>query len=384
MKIISIEAKIIADSRGQETVEATLCATEDVEIKGSVPSGQSVGQAEAKVVAPRQAVKNINEIIAPVLVGQDIANFNELDKRLVELDGTKDKSRLGANACLPVSIALIKVSAQANNLPVWKYISQLTGLTPALPTPMMVMIEGGKHSQLSGISWQEFLFNGPIVAGQDFLAKLKVVLEQKNISHQLGIEGGLTFAAPDNQTGLEIFRSILDKMASGSEYSLDLAGSHNSIDSASLNQLVKDNRLASIEDPFDQEDWSGWQRLVKKAGDRPLVVADDLIATNPDLLAQAIEFRACTGIIIKPNQIGSVSEALKVAKLARQTGLVLIASHRAGETIDSFIADLAVGLGARYLKAGAPTQPERLVKYQRLEEIREEMNEGGINGSGPI
>ena len=372
VKIANLYGRIIKDSKNEKTIEVELLTDSDKKFISSCPSGESRGSKEAALVDPDVGVENINNNIATELIDYEFEDIKELDNKLLDLDGTENKSKLGANAILPISISAIKALADSNNKQLWKFISEYINCQPSLPMPMMVMIEGGKHSYYKGVKWQEYLLNSDdIENGTKFLKLLKNYLENNKIAFQQGFEGGYSIDAKTSQEALDIFLEILSQINQNLTFSLDIAATHFCISNDEINQLITIPALATIEDPAQEEEWDSWKNIVDKYGDKKKFIGDDLIVTNYNCLKKAIELKACQGLIIKPNQIGTVSQTLQVAKLATEANLIKIVSHRAKDTKDDFIADLAVGIGAQYIKSGAPTQPERIAKYNRLEKIKQ-------------
>lgn len=379
--IKSVFAGVINDSSGKDTVRVEIIDNHDNKFWGAVPAGQSVGASEAKTVGIGIALDNVNTKISKVLYHQKLDDIYRLDNILLELDGTPTKINLGANAILPTSIAMTKAISSSYGYQPWKYISYATSQQPKIPLPMMVMIEGGKHGKFPGVDWQEFLLNGSTKNGLEFLLELKDNLRDNQIDYDDGVEGGISVDVKNNGEALKIFLDVFEKSKYYESYSLDLAGSHNKTTLPEIEGLINDKNLYSIEDPFDQEDWQTWIDENKNFNGNPVLIGDDLTTTNLGRLNKAINNRACSGIIIKPNQIGSVSETLEVVKLAKKNKIKCIVSHRAGETMDTFIADLAVGIGAEHLKSGAPTKKERKIKYDRVAMIKKELEGNGINTS---
>lgn len=363
---------VIKDSRGIDTVSAELFTSDGKRFTGSVPSGQSVGRSEAKTQAPYDAAGSISLDINAALGGKKLTTIDDIDTVMTRINVQKNEY-IGANAILPVSIAATHALAYAHRMPTWRYISEITGIKPNLPLPMMVMIEGGKHGEFKGVTWQEFLLNAPMHIGREFLISLRSVLNKHAIAYKNGVEGGICLDVESNSAALELFLSVFHTCAPRYTFSIDCAATHNALPHSDLAMLFGHTELMSIEDPASEEEWSAWTDITRRYGLRTLIVGDDLITTNPVRLQKAIKYRACNAIIIKPNQVGSVSETLKTARLAHNARIAMIVSHRAGETMDTFIADCAVGIGAHSIKSGAPTQKERIVKYKRIETIKKEM-----------
>lgn len=369
--IRTVKGSIIKDSRGKDTVRAELVTRSGALFAGAVPSGQSVGGNETKTQDPVDAVHTINTNIKDALQGKTFSSIDEIDTTIHSL--TSADLYVGANAHLPVSIAATHALAQSYHLPTWKYISEITGIQPSIPTPMMVMIEGGKHGAFHGVSWQEYLLNAPVDCGIKFLTQLKKILDAKKIAYTPGVEGGISVDVESNNQALELFLNVFHESGHSHTFSIDCAATHTPISYKDLDMLASNKSLMSIEDPESEEKWDSWVDITKRYGSKKLIVGDDLTTTNYDRLHTAIDLHACNALIIKPNQIGSVSQTLKTARLAHRAHIQMIVSHRAGETTDTFIADLGVGVGALSIKSGAPTQKERIAKYTRLEQIKKEM-----------
>lgn len=377
MEIKSLKARKILDSRGNFTVEVLLNGL----FKASVPSGASTGKKEAMELDAASAVSNVNEIIYPAVKGMDILDQENFDKKLIELDGTENKSRLGANAILPASIAALK--AAAGNVPLYKHIENLYGeKKDSFPLPCFNIINGGAHAG-NGLDIQEFMF---IPQNKEYDKNLEeAVSAYHNLKGELikrygkeavnvGDEGG--FAPP-----VSSIKEALSLMPG--KIGLDCAASHfykegsyyleNSVFTKEglvkfYKNLVEEFPIVLIEDPFDEEDIEGWKEAESIKG--ALIVGDDLTVTNKKLIKEFSKYIG--GVIIKPNQIGTVTEALSSVREARKNNLKIIVSHRSGETTDSFIADFSAGVSAEYIKTGAPSRGERVVKYNRLLEIYRE------------
>ncbi|MGC9031388.1 MAG: phosphopyruvate hydratase [Minisyncoccia bacterium] len=415
MKIKSLFAREILDSRGEPTVELEL-ETKDGIFFASVPSGASKGKYEAKELRDgdkryfgkgvKIAIKNINEKIYPKIKGKSVLDQEEIDNFLIKLDGKSDKSNLGANAILPVSMAVCKAGARAKNLPLFKYIEEIfntkdikSGKKIKLPTPSFNIINGGLHGG-NNLDIQEFMilpeignFSENLRAGAEIYHTLKEILiktigkEAKNI----GEEGGFSPKIKDTKTALEFLVKSIKKAGYEEKVNigLDCASSQffkngkyffegkertgKEMISFYLN-LIENFKIRFFEDPFAEDDFENWKNFLKVLQEKNKkigVIGDDLITTNPERLKFAKENKLCNGIILKLNQIGTVSESLKVTKLAKKFGFEIIVSHRSGETTDDFISDLAVGIGADFIKAGAPARGERVAKYNRLLRIEE-------------
>ncbi len=416
-KITKIVATEILDSRGNPTVECNVALDDGSSGAASVPSGASLGKYEAVELrdgdAKRyngmgvlRAVANVNQLIGPRLIGLDANSQTEVDKLMITLDGTENKSKLGANSTLSVSLAVAVAAAQSAKLPVYKYINKLFGEAlptsiDKMPTPTFNIINGGKHGA-GNLDFQEFHvvpattnpYKVSLEIGEEIYQKLKEVLTYRNAIHSVGDEGGF---APNLFTNLDALEAIIEAIkATPHDFGrdvflgLDVAATHflkpdgyrikdRPIPLKSqefveyLVDLNSQYRLLLLEDPLDEDDWEGWQKLTADLGQTTLIIGDDLLATNLIRLKQAIQQKACNAILVKPNQVGTLSETLEVIKAARQGGFKIIVSHRSGETNDSFIADLAVGVAAEYVKFGAPARGERVAKYNRLLEIETEL-----------
>jgi len=374
-KIDSIKAKEIKDSQGRPTVEVEL-NTDLGRFTASVPSGVSSGKYEAVAKRAKLAIKNVNEIIAPKLIGKDVTLQEKIDKLLIKLDGTKNKSGLGANAVLGVSIAVCRAGAKAKKMPLWQWIGRIAKTKPGLVSPSVLMIEGGLHGK-GGLKIQEFMI---VVQGKSFKEQFKTaekiyqslakILKRKygKAGVAIGIEGA--FIPPIKETEIALDLLMKAKGKNKVKIVLDAAASHwqQQLKPKYYLGLVEQYPILAIEDPFAEEDWQSWKELSKKI----LVIGDDLTVTNIERIKKAKREKACKGIIVKPNQIGTVTETIAAAKLAKSYGWKVMVSHRGGETRDDFIADLAVGIGADYIKAGAPSKPERMAKYNRLLKIEKD------------
>lgn len=430
MPITKIHARQIIDSRGNPTVEVDL-TTEHGLFRAAVPSGASTGDFEALEMRDggkdwmgkgvMKAVGNVNDIIAPALIGKDETEQVKLDKYMVEeLDGTQNewgwcKRKLGANAILAVSLALCKAGAAAKKMPLWKYIAHLAGNpTPCMPVPSFNIINGGSHAG-NKLAMQEFMilpvgatsFSEALKMGCEVYHNLKKVINKRYglDATAVGDEGGFAPNIQENSEALSLIQEAIknagyagkvrlgmDVAASefytGKEdgrYNLDFknpnAEEKDKLDHDKLVDLYtsfitnckETSPIVSIEDPFDQEDWESWVKFTAKVGKDVQIVGDDLTVTNPTRVKKAIELKACNALLLKVNQIGSVSESIEAVTSAKKAGWAIMASHRSGETEDSFIADLAVGLSTGQIKTGAPCRSERLAKYNQLLRIEEEL-----------
>jgi len=416
--IAAVRAREVLDSRGNPTVEA------DVELEGGargraiVPSGASTGTHEAIELRDggaryggkgvSNAVGHVNGEIATALAGKAFDGQAALDGALCDLDGTPNKSRLGANAILGVSLAFAKAEAAAANKPLYAWLGGADG--HIMPVPMMNILNGGAHTGWQSTDFQEFMvmpsgapsFREGLRWGTEIYHALKKVLKGRGHATQVGDEGGFAPALDSDEEALEAILEAIDAAGyeSGSQVTiaLDPATSElfgegayrlrirgETLDSAAMVALWEDwaNRypIVSIEDGLGEDDWEGWQALTKRLGDRVQLVGDDLLVTNVSRLERAIETKSCNAILIKLNQIGTLTETLLAIRMARAAGFSAVISHRSGETEDTTIADLAVATGAGQIKTGAPCRSDRVAKYNRLLRIEEEFSNRATYGS---
>lgn len=396
--ISGVKANQIKDSRGKPTVEVTIETNDGKKAKASVPSGASTGSGEAKVVEVDKAIENIEKEIAPKIIGQMVTAQRDIDRMMIDLDGTENKERLGANAILGVSLACARAAAESKNIPLFQYIDSLMpeGKNVSMPVPMFNLINGGKHAH-NNIDFQEFMvvpsgingFKNQLNAGVKIFETLKTVLENKGLKTNMGDEGGY---APDLDTNEMAFGLLMEAIEAagfrpGKEVflALDVAASSLpptfQLNTDRYHSLVNTFPIISIEDPLPEDDWHWWAQLKlemdqrNKTGRQIHLIGDDLFVTHIDRLRKGINQYVANAILVKVNQVGTLSETLDVVGLAKENNYTHIVSHRSGETGDSFIADLAVGTGAQYIKAGAPNKEhaERMAKYDRLVEIEKEL-----------
>lgn len=398
--IKALIARQVLDSRKKPTVQVTL-KTKRGTFFASCPSGASTGKNEAVVLDVDKAVKNINNIIAPKLIGLLETDQKLIDELLNKLNGTKSKKKLGANAILPVSIAVCRAGAKAQNLPLYKYIFEnfsgknYENSSRSFPKPCFNVINGGAHTD-NDLDIQEFMiipqeksFYKNLKIAKKVFKKLKRIIrkELNRKSTVLGDEGGFAPKISDSEQALKMLVDAFGKFKI--KIGLDCAATQfykNKKYVLNKNKLSKEELLeyysnisgkfpiAFIEDPFSETDLEGFQQITKKLGKTISIIGDDFLTTNISRIEKAEESKACNGTIIKPNQIGTVTETLEAVCLAKSYGWKIIVSHRSGETMDDFIADLAVGVGADYIKSGAPSRPERLIKYKRLVKIEKQLN----------
>ncbi|WJY68517.1 phosphopyruvate hydratase [Corynebacterium auris] len=410
--IIHVFAREIMDSRGNPTVEAEVFLDDGSHGRAGVPSGASTGQHEAHELRDEderyggkgvlKAVENVNEEIADALVGVEADDQRLVDLAMIELDGTDNKSRLGANAILGVSMAVARAAAEAADLPLYRYIGGPNA--HVLPVPMMNILNGGAHSD-SGVDVQEFMiaplgaatFAEALRMGAEVYHALKSVIKAKGLSTGLGDEGGFAPSVGSTAEALDLIVEAVEKAgyALGSDIALALdvassefyengtynfeGGQHSSEEMIQVYaDLVEKYPIVSIEDPLDEDDWDGYVTLTEKLGDKVQIVGDDFFVTNPQRLAQGIERRAANALLVKVNQIGTLSETFDAVDLAHRNGYRTMMSHRSGETEDTTIADLAVALGCGQIKTGAPARSERVAKYNRLLRIEQQLGDAAV------
>jgi enolase len=401
-KIKSIIARETKDSRNKPTVEVEL-ETEKGVFTASVPSGASTGKNEALELRDEDgrgvlvAIKNVNEVIAPKLIGKDIINQREIDDLMIALDGTENKSKLGANAILGVSMAVCRAGADAQKISLYEHIKKLAKNEKInIPLPMFNILNGGAHAK-NDLEIQEFMIvphkktmAENLVVGNNIFLKLKEAVKVNFGDEHLGLgdEGG--FAPPISKAEQALF---LIKNASEDyedvKFALDCAASEffengkYKLEGRELSRsemmefykdLVEKFPIISIEDPFSEEDWQGFEEFINQMKEKIIIVGDDLTTTNIKTIKDAHNKKAINAVLIKLNQIGSVSETIDAINMTKSFGWKVVVSHRSGETMDNFIADLAVGTGADFLKSGSPAKDERMVKYQRVVEIENEIN----------
>ncbi len=413
--IESIRAREILDSRGNPTVEAEVVLEDGTFGRASVPSGASTGAYEAHELRDedptrylgkgvQNAIENIHERIAPELVGMDALNQRAIDEALIDLDGTDDKSELGANAILAVSLAVAHAGANYCGLPLYRYI----GGTDAhvLPVPLMNVLNGGKHA-LGGADFQEFMivpygaasFHEALRWGVEVYHHLKKVLHERGYSTHVGDEGGFAPAVSSAREALELLMSAIEKAGyrPGDEtgLALDVAATElyrggyyilqredRTLDRDQMIRLLEDLcrqfPIVSIEDGLAEDDWEGWSALTQAIGSKIQLVGDDLFVTNPTRLSEGIQRGCANSILIKLNQIGTLTETLDTIRYALRNGYSTVISHRSGETEDTTIADLAVAVNAGQIKTGAPARTDRTAKYNQLLRIEEELDETAV------
>ncbi len=429
-KIVDIIGREILDSRGNPTVEVEVLLESGTRAVAAVPSGASTGKFEALELRdndPKRynglgvlnAVKNVNTLIKESLLGKEVAEQASIDEIMLTLDGTENKSNLGANAILGVSLAVCRAAASEKNIPLYQYINDICDIKvkPALPIPMFNVLNGGQHSD-SGLSVQEFKviptgvksFTEQLRAGSEIFHKLKKILESDNQSTGVGDEGGFSAKLESNTRALELINQAITEAGYelGKQVNLGIDAAASSFYDESENlyilkpegvslekerliniyrEWIDKYHLVSIEDGLAEEDWDGWKLMTEKIVGKPIssdiaknvldhhiLVGDDLLVTNVKRLERAIKENACNAVLIKVNQIGSLSETFDCIRMAKKNNMKVMVSHRSGETTDEFIADLAVGTAAEFIKSGSLSRGERLCKYNRLMKIEVELN----------
>jgi enolase len=414
-EIVSIHAREILDSRGNPTVEADVVLEDGVRGRAAVPSGASTGEHEAVELRDGdkkhylgkgvlKAVDNVESLIAPELDGMDASNQKLIDATMIALDGTENKGKLGANAILAVSMACARASAQSLGLPLYRYLGGVNACI--LPTPMMNILNGGAHAD-NNVDFQEFMvmpvgattFSDALRWGAEVFHTLKGVLKKKGYNTAVGDEGGFAPSLKSNVEALEVILEAIElagyKAGEQIAIALDPAASEfydkekkkyvfkksdksektSEQMAAYWESWVRQYPIISLEDGLDENDWAGWKILTDKIGSKVQLVGDDLFVTNSKILQRGIEEGVANAILVKVNQIGTVSETLESIELARRNGYAAIISHRSGETEDTFIADLAVGTGAGQIKTGSASRTDRIAKYNQLLRIEEELGQ---------
>ena len=412
--IEDVVARQILDSRGNPTVEVDVTLSCGVVGRAAVPSGASTGIFEALELRDGdksvylgkgvlKAVDNVNSIIAPELIGEDAANQQAIDKLMLDLDGTENKSKLGANAILGVSLACAKACSLAYEMPLYRYLGGINAVT--LPVPMMNIINGGAHAD-NNIDFQEFMiapvgassFQEAIRMGSEVFHNLKAVLKSKGLVTSVGDEGGFAPNLGSNAEGIEVILEAIQKagyttdqikicldVASSEFYDNGkyvLAGENKTLSREEMVDVlvswVDKYPIISIEDGMAEEDWEGWKMLTDRIGDRCQLVGDDLFVTNTKRLAQGIEKQVANSILIKVNQIGTLTETLQAISMAHEAGYTAISSHRSGETEDTFIADLAVATNCGQIKTGSASRSDRIAKYNQLIRIEQQLGSAAV------
>ncbi|MDP4597418.1 MAG: phosphopyruvate hydratase [Pseudomonadales bacterium] len=412
-EIVDIRAREVLDSRGNPTVEAEVELENGMVGSACVPSGASTGSREALELRDKDplrykgkgvlmAVENVNTFIREALLGFDVENQRALDRKMLDLDGTENKAKLGANAILAVSLALAKAAAQAKGLALYEYLAELDGSPGrySMPVPMMNIINGGEHAD-NNVDIQEFMilpvgaanFSEAIRCGAEIFHTLKAILASRGLSTAVGDEGGFAPDLPSNEAALEVIMAAIEAAGyiagkdvflgldcAASEFYRDgkyvLAGEGRSFDADGFSDylvgLADRYPILSIEDGMDESDWDGWALLTQKLGKRLQLVGDDLFVTNSKILKRGIDQGIGNSILIKLNQIGTLTETLEAIQMAKEAGYTVVISHRSGETEDTTIADLAVATAAGQIKTGSLCRSDRVAKYNRLLRIEDQ------------
>lgn len=422
LPIRDIFAREILDSRGNPTVEVEVLAGEDIVGRASVPSGASTGKYEAVELRDREeryggqgverAVENVNSRIAPLVIGMNVFDQEAIDRAMIKADGTPDKSRLGANAILGVSLASAHAAASALKLPLYRYLGGVRARQ--IPVPMMNILNGGVHAD-NTLDIQEFMimpaggdsFRERLRICAEIYHSLKQVLRERKMSTSVGDEGGFAPDLRDTKEALRVLREAVEnagfRMGRDIRIALDAAASElydrekgtyrfpgesrtqgHPVERtaeemiAYYEDIISEFPVCSIEDPLDEEDWDGWRKITEQLGGKVQLVGDDLFVTNTERLKKGIRLGAANAILIKINQVGTLTEAFEAVKTAQDAGYGTIISHRSGETEDTTIADIAVAFNTGQIKTGAPCRTERVAKYNRLLRIEEKLDEGII------
>ena len=421
MQIVEIHAREILDSRGNPTIEVEVRTVSGAFGRAAVPSGASTGENEALELRDGDksrylgkgvlnAVKNVNEVIAPAVIGMNVADQVGIDKAMIALDGTKTKSKLGANAILGVSLAVARAAADYFGMPLYRYIGGANAKT--LPVPMMNIINGGSHSD-APIAFQEFMirpvgaasFKEGVRMGAEVFHNLKKVLHERGLSTAVGDEGGFAPALEGTEDAIESIIKAIEKAGyvpgkdvmigmdcASSEFYKNGVYDYTVYEGKSgakrsskqqaeyLASLVEKYPIMSIEDGMDQNDWEGWKMLTDKIGDRCQLVGDDLFVTNVERLEKGIKGGVANSLLVKVNQIGSLTETIDAVEMAHRAGYTTVMSHRSGESEDSTIADLAVALNCGQIKTGSLSRSDRMAKYNQLLRIEEELGDLAVYG----
>ncbi|HEX7018063.1 MAG TPA: phosphopyruvate hydratase [Patescibacteria group bacterium] len=414
--IKTVYAREILDSRGLPTVECSIWLDTGHMVTSAAAAGTSKGKYEALELRDKdanhmagqgvlQAVQNVNQVIGPQLIGQDPTQQTKLDQILINLDGTPNKQKLGANAIIAVSQAVLKAGAASVNMPLYYYVQQKYQLVPTLniPSAIYTMINGGEHGA-DNLDIQEFEiipashvdFVTSLNMAVTLYHKLEEVLITKGAIHSVGLVGGFTPNLFNNTDAFEILVETIkatpytyaqdlffgcdisaDSIKEGSKYRLkDKSQPYTSQELHNYYKTLRNSyHVFYLEDPFDADDWDSWKKLTQELGPTSIIVGDSLLATNLERVDKAIKEAACNAVLVKPNQIGTISETIQVVQKAREAGWNVIISHRSGETADDFIADFGVGIGANYMKFGPPQRGERITKYNRLLQIAAELSQ---------
>ncbi|MEM2868597.1 MAG: phosphopyruvate hydratase [candidate division WOR-3 bacterium] len=412
-EITEVVAREILDSRGNPTIEVDVYLDSGAFGRAQVPSGASTGEREALELRDQdtkrfsgkgvlKAVENVNDIIAPELIGMDALKQANIDKLLIELDGTPNKSRLGANAILGVSLAVAKAASNELGIPLYRYIGGVNA--KVLPIPLMNVINGGLHAD-NNLDIQEFMivpkgapnFREALRIGAEVFQALKSILKSKGYSTNVGDEGGFAPEIPNHIKALDILMEAIEKAGyKPGEHvfiSLDFASSSfyrggkylfegREVSSEDIikwcQKVIENYPILSIEDPLSENDWEGWKHITAELGHKVMLVGDDIFVTNPEIIKRGIEEKVANAVLIKLNQIGTLTETLDAIELTKSKGYKTIISHRSGETEDTTISDLAVATNACFIKTGSLSRTDRVCKYNQLLRIEEELDEASV------
>ena len=392
MKITAVKAREILDSRGNPTVEATVLTESGALGRASVPSGASTGEGEATELRDGdqsryfgqgvlKAVRNVNEKIAPLITGEDVFDQRNTDRIMTEADGTENKHRFGANAILSVSLAAADAAAKSLSLPLFRYLGGVNA--HMMPLPLMNILNGGAHAD-NALDIQEFMVvpvgakseREAVRMGAEIFHSLKKVLKSQNLATAVGDEGGFAPDISSDSEALSLITEAIEKAgyAPGDDVMISLDAAASEWFSSGHYVLPKSGKAYSSDDPLGESDWEGWQKITRLFGKKCRLVGDDLFVTNPHLIKRGIEEGCADTVLIKPNQIGSLTETLEAIETAHRGGYRTIVSHRSGETEDTKIADIAVAAGSGLIKTGSLSRSERTAKYNRLTAIEDSLS----------
>lgn len=391
--IKNILGRKIYDSRGNETLEVEV-VLENAVGRSSVPSGASTGANEVyKITDINKSIANV-EVLKNSLIGLDSKEQEKIDLLMINTDGTTMKKNLGGNVILAISLAVCQATANELNMPLYKYLNMLSGINLdrfVLPTPLFNIINGGKHAD-NNLAFQEFMvmphsdisYSKKMLQGVKVFHTLKQELKEMNLLTNVGDEGGFAPALNTNEEALEVIVSAIEKAGfkPGTEISIALDIAASSIPDLNAiayplspinyyEKIINEYPIKILEDPLDENDWNSWQSITKVLGNKIKIVGDDIFTTNPQIFKKGIDSKIANAILIKPDQIGTLSETFNTIKIAKSNNYDIVISHRSGETESTFISDLAVGVGAQYIKTGAPNRGERIAKYNQLLRIEE-------------
>lgn len=395
-KIKKIQARKILDSRGNPTLETDVFLENGIQGRASVPAGASTGRYEAFKLEDLEKAKANTETLASYLKGEEVFRHRKIDQTMIDLDGTANKDKFGGNVILAISLACVEAAAAHYRLPLYRYLAEVFGNKKSslkIPTPLFNVINGGKHADNS-LPFQEFMlvpvgqrkFAEKLFLSARIYHQLKQDLQRANLAVAVGDEGGFAPALNANEEAMEFLVTAIQHggLKPREEMSLALDVAASSIPSLDMvtypespldyyQKIVSLYPITMIEDPLNEDDWEGWKKITSFLGNKIRVIGDDLFTTNPERIKRGIAEKSANGVIIKPDQIGTITETLQTIVQAKRAGFTVVISHRSGETESTFIADLSVAVAADYIKAGAPCRGERVAKYNRLLRIEEEL-----------